>query len=86
MRPVIPAGYTRVLGRSQGFIGLPVKDAVMECDVGGPVETMTSEWELSPQDIAEIVEGGRIRITLQGTAHPPILVSICDPMEALQVL
>lgn len=69
-------GVTRVLGRSQGFIGLPVRDAVDEKDGGVP--TMTTAWEPTPAEVDAIVSGAKIEITIIGSAHPPILVGVGD--------
>ncbi|MBA9070250.1 hypothetical protein FHR71_004016 [Methylobacterium sp. RAS18] len=38
-------GCTRVLGKSQGYLGLPIRDEVITCTVGGPkTPAMTTAW------------------------------------------
>lgn len=64
-------GCTRVIGKSQGYLGLPLRDA----EVDG-VPTMTSSWQPTPTELAQLAAGAPIYVTLLGQAHPPIIVSI----------
>lgn len=29
-------GHTRVIGKSQGYLGLPLRDVLIDCTVNGP--------------------------------------------------
>lgn len=72
-----PEGTTRVLGKSQGYLGLPIGDEVIHCTVGGPeTPAMTTAWIPTPDEIAAIVAGAPIHVRLVGTAHPPIMVMV----------
>jgi hypothetical protein len=74
-------GATRVLGESQGFLGLPIRDEVIETSVGDTIEqmpSMVSEWEPTPQEYAAILAGAPIQIRLLGSQHPPIMVLVGD--------
>lgn len=66
-------GATRVLGKQQGYIGLPVLDTVVD---GIPV--METLWEPLPDEIRRIVAGAPVKLRVQGTAHPPVMVEVGD--------
>lgn len=67
---------TRTLGESQGYIGLPIRDVVIGCTVGGYVNAMESEWSPTPEELELLNQGGRIRLRLQGTVHPPVMLEV----------
>lgn len=71
-------GCTRVIGKSQGYLGLPLKDEVIN---GIPM--MTSSWQPTPAELAALAAGAPIYVTLIGQAHPPIIVSIGPMPEAV---
>jgi hypothetical protein len=62
------AGCTRVLGQSQGYLGLPIVDTKL--DDGTPV--MISAWEPTPKEIEAIKNGAPVLLQILGTAHPPV--------------
>lgn len=74
-------GATRVLGQSQGYLGLPVRDEVIECDVGGFTPAMVTAWLPTAEEIAAIVTGAPIYLRLLGTAHPPVMLMVGEPPE-----
>jgi len=65
-------GTTRVLGKQQGYLGLPIKDEVLE----DGVEVMTSSWEPTPIELEHLNNGAPIRVQLVGVLHPPIKVEV----------
>ncbi len=65
------AGTTRVLGKSQGYLGLPVRDSKRD---GQP--SMTTAWEVTPGEFLKLQDGAHIEITILGNAHPPIIVTV----------
>ena len=69
-------GATRVLGQSQGYGGLPIRDDVVQCSVDGPVPAMTTAWEPTPAELERIAAGAKVEVTILGTAHPPIDVRV----------
>lgn len=73
-------GCTRVIGKSQGYLGLPVRDQMIE-DAGGAFPVMVSSWQPAPQELAALIAGAPIHITLHGIHHPPIMVSVGDVPE-----
>ena len=69
------AGCTRVLGESQGYLGLPVRDSLITEAVNGPgTPAMTPSWQPTPAELAHLAAGAPVLITILGTAHPPIIV------------
>ena len=64
-------GCTRRIGKAQGYLGLPLRDEVVD-----GVPQMTSSWQPSPAELAALIAGAPIYVTLLGTGHPPILVHI----------
>jgi hypothetical protein len=75
-------GATRVLGKSQGYLGLPVRDELVDCPVSGRTPTMVSAWLPSPEEIARIAAGGAVLVRIHGTDHPPIRVDVGPVPEA----
>lgn len=82
MIAVIP-GVTRVLGKSQGYLGLPVRDQIKhdsatDCDV----PSMTTAWTPTPDELTALNAGASVYVTLLGIAHPPIYVGVGEPPAA----
>lgn len=72
-------GTTRVIGKSQGYIGLPLRDVLLHDTVNGPdTPAMQTAWEPTPAEIAAITEGKPIILTILGTAHPPVSIHVGD--------
>ncbi len=71
------AGATRVLGKNQGYFGLPVRDELIEEAVNG-TETpcMVTAWEPTPDELARLTAGAHVHVRILGTAHPPIVVEV----------
>lgn len=77
-----PIGCTRIIGKAQGYHGLPLRDDTMiDTTTGLTVATMTSCWEPTPTELAALSAGAKIMVTLYGTAHPPIMVSVGEVPE-----
>lgn len=75
-------GFTRILGQSQGYIGLPLRDVVINCTVGGPATpAMEVAWLPGPVDIERIVAGASIITRVVGTQHPPMMVEVGLPPQ-----
>jgi hypothetical protein len=72
-------GCTRVLGKSQGYLGLPVRDEQINCSVGGPgTPSMVTAWLPTPKELEAINRGAPVHVRLVGSAHPPIMVEVGD--------
>jgi hypothetical protein len=88
-------GATRVLGKSQGYYGLPIRDeaknlgdlphmllTLRDTPVDGPnTPTMVTAWLPSPDELAALAAGAPILVSLVGTGHPPIMVSVGSAPE-----
>lgn len=68
-------GLTRILGKSQGFFGLPIRDEVRE----GNTPVMVSSWTPTPKELEALNAGANVEIAIWGTAHPPIRVEVGKP-------
>ena len=75
---------TRVLGKSQGFLGLPVRDVVYPD--GTPA--MQTAWTPTPDEIQRLINGANIMVELlgkvqdiDGRSHPPIKLSVGEIPE-----
>ena len=70
-------GATRVLGKSQGYIGLPVRDENMvDGTTGDVVPTMTTAWFPDPAELAALNAGEAIHLRLFGDKHPPVYIGV----------
>ena len=70
-------GATRVIGRSQGFLGLPLRDEAIHDSVFGPdTPSMVTAWEPTPEELEKLKVGAPIYLRLLGTAHPPVMLSV----------
>ena len=79
-------GCTRVIGESQGYRGLPLRDDLIHCSVNGSnIPSMTSAWYPTPEEIAAIAAGAPVHLRILGVQHPPVMVSVgaqpSDPTE-----
>ena len=68
-------GTTRRIGKSQGYLGLCVKDFTY----GDGTRAMQTAWEPTPAEIARIVAGQPIILTILGTGHPPVMIDVAIP-------
>lgn len=70
-------GATRLLGKSQGYMGLPVRDELVNCTVGGQdTASMITAWHPTPAELAALNAGASVHVRLIGVAHPPIMVEV----------
>lgn len=68
-------GATRTIGESQGYVGLPLRDVLVNCTVGGEgTPAMQSAWQASADEVAVLLRGGVIVLTVLGTSHPPVML------------
>lgn len=70
-------GATRVLGKSQGYLGLPIRDELIDEEVNGPgTPCMVTAWTPTPDELARLVAGASVHVRILGSVHPPILVDV----------
>ncbi len=72
-------GATRVIGKSQGYMGLPLRDEPINCSVNGPnTPSMVTAWLPMPDELAKLNAGAAVHVRVLGTAHPPMMVTVGD--------
>lgn len=70
-------GATRVIGQSQGYLGLPLRDEVLQDGrTHGGTPCMVTAWEPTPEEIARINAGARVYLRVLGIAHPPVMIEV----------
>ncbi|MEE2860854.1 MAG: hypothetical protein VYB46_08590 [Pseudomonadota bacterium] len=73
-------GVTRIIGKSQGYLGLPLRDEVINCAVNGDgTPAMVTAWQPTPDELARLNAGASVHLRIWGTAHPPVMVEVGQP-------
>jgi hypothetical protein len=68
---------TRVLGKEQGYLGLPVRDEIRSTSVDGPeTPVMVTAWEPTPDELERLNKGACVHLSVLGTVHPPVLLEV----------
>jgi hypothetical protein len=76
------AGCTRVIGKSQGYYGLPLRDEVINDNVTGPgTPCMVTAWMPTPDELAALNAGAPIHLRIVGNAHPPVMMGVGEIPE-----
>lgn len=70
------SGATRVLGKLQGFRGLPIRDEKAQAPIGATTNCMVSAWHPTPKELEALNAGAPVLVKILGTSHPPILVEV----------
>jgi hypothetical protein len=70
-------GATRTIGKSQGYLGLPLRDELINCTVGGEgTPRMVTAWLPTPAELEALNAGASVHVCIVGTGHPPIMVEV----------
>jgi hypothetical protein len=70
-------GASRVIGKSQGYIGLSIRDVTINCTVNGDATPcMETAWEPTPYELERLNAGASVILRVLGTAHPPVMVEV----------
>lgn len=75
------AGTTRTIGKAQGYLGLPLRDIVVDDPVSGPTAAMETAWEPTPDELAALNAGAPIILCVLGSGHPPVMLRTGDLPE-----
>ena len=70
MTPLVPLHATRHL--ATGLDG--VSRLIIRDDEINGTNHMTSLWEPTPRELATLLAGGSVRLTIVGDDHPPVIV------------
>lgn len=81
-------GATRTIGKSQGYKALPLRDDVTRLiDPESMLVTirevadfpsMLTSWSPTPDELARLNAGAPVVLTILGTLHPPVMLSVGD--------
>ena len=64
-------GATRRLGKDQGYRELPIRDEIRD-----GAKVMVSAWEPTPKELQQLNAGAKVKVTVLGVEHPPIVVEV----------
>lgn len=68
---------TRIIGQTQGYLGLPIRDEKINCSVNGPeTPSMVTAWQPTPDELARLNAGASVHLHILGTVHPPLMVDV----------
>lgn len=67
---------TRRIGKSQGYLGLPLRDEVVD-----GIPQMVSSWQPTPAETAKLAIGAPIYLTVLGKIHPPVMLHVGEVPE-----
>jgi hypothetical protein len=74
--------FTRILGKSQGYLGLPIFDHIeIDKTNGKPTNAMTSAWALGPDELERLNAGALVYLTVLGSGHPPVRIEVGEPPQ-----
>lgn len=77
MNIIVIEGCTRIIGESQGYLGLPLRDVLQNDSVTGPDKpAMQSAWRPTPEELAALNAGFPIILTVMGRVHPPVMLEV----------
>lgn len=69
-------GCTRVCGKSQGYLGLPVRDVIINDKVNGITRAMETAWTPTPDELERLNKGANVILRILGTSPPPQLIEV----------
>lgn len=76
-----PTGCTRVCGKSQGYLGLPIRDEILEVEGVGRVNQMTTSWLPTPDELAALNAGAPVHVKIWGITPAPMMVDVGEIPE-----
>lgn len=70
-------GATRVIGKAQGYMGLPLRDEIITDSVNGPgTPSMVTAWEPTPEELRKLMAGASVHLRVLGAVHPPVMLTV----------
>lgn len=75
-------GATRVCGKAQGYLGLPIRDEqIIDNATARVVNCMHTAWEPTPDELARLNAGGKVIISIFGVTPAPMMVNVSKPSD-----
>lgn len=70
-------GATRICGKAQGYLGLPLRDELITCTVSGEATlAMVTAWQPTPEELEALNCGASVHVRILGTTPPPMMVDV----------
>src|SRR3546814_704875 len=70
-------GATRIVSRSQGYNGLPIRDEAIHFTVNGPeTPAMITAWIPTPAELAALNAGAAVHVRILGRTPPSMAVEV----------
>lgn len=70
-------GVNRICGKSQGYLGLPVRDeTVIDKTTGDIANIMHTAWTPTQEELVKLLNGAKVIVSLQGLNPQPINVEV----------
>jgi hypothetical protein len=70
-------GANRVCGKSQGYLGLPIRDeTIIDTATGDITNIMHTAWTPTPEELAKLNNGANVIISLIGLNPQPLMVTV----------
>ncbi len=70
-------GATRICGKAQGYLGLPIRDIVLiDKTTGHYTPAMETAWTPTPDQIERINKGANIIVRILGEVPPPMMLDV----------
>jgi hypothetical protein len=77
MIPARISGATREVGKSQGYLGLPIRDDRVRDNATGLVTPcMWTAWTPTPEELRRLNAGANVEICILGNVPPPMIVEV----------
>jgi hypothetical protein len=76
MRGVEFKDQTRVLGKPTSMADEHCNSLPVKITENGEYPSVESVWELSEDELLEVIESGRIRVGILGSSMPPIYLQV----------
>ncbi len=64
-------GAHAVIGKEQGYMALTVRRDDFDGTPG-----LTTAWEPTPIELARLLNGAKVHVSILGLSHPPISLSV----------
>jgi len=82
MNPTKIKNATDILAEDQDEYGnLMIRREVIEVEVVGRVPVMRSRWKPTADEIAALMGGAEVELSILGNSHPPVILTVEEAEE-----